>query len=103
MEKEMKTTRIVIRGVDLEVRHDGMVIHEVQPYQDQEDILPVLSQSARTEIRDTLKDVNYREVTRLTPEQELRALGAVQDFRSDPTIPWENRRGGMREHSDGLS
>jgi hypothetical protein len=70
---------MIIRLVDLEVVHDGEIVHEVQPVHDQEDILPVLSVAARNDIDK-----------------------ALRNFYSDPTIPLANRRGGMREHADGL-
>lgn len=35
--------------------------------------------------------------------KEAQVLIAGQDFHSDPTIPLSQRRGGMREHADGLS
>lgn len=42
---------IEVRGVKLDVYHDGDVIHEVQTYNDQEDILPLLDACVVAELR----------------------------------------------------
>lgn len=47
----MITETIEVRGVKLDVYHDGDTIHEVQTYEGQEDILPLLDACVVAELR----------------------------------------------------
>jgi hypothetical protein len=76
---------VVVKGIKLDISHDGTTIFEVQPYHDQDDILPLLSRETRNAIE---------KATGL----EIYALKVVPD----PTIPLSQRRGGMDFHRDGL-
>lgn len=46
----MKTTTISVRGVLLDVEHDGTVINEVRVLHPQDDISPLLSEGRRQQI-----------------------------------------------------
>jgi hypothetical protein len=80
---------VVVKGIKLDISHDGTTIFEVQPYHDQDDILPLLSRETRNAIE---------KATGL----EIYALKVVGTFLSDPTIPLSQRHGGMDFHRDGL-
>jgi hypothetical protein len=78
---------VVVKGIKLDISHDGTTIFEVQPYHDQDDILPLLSRETRNAIEKATGLEIY--TLKVTPG-------------CDPTIPLSQRRGGMDFHRDGL-
>jgi hypothetical protein len=42
---------LTVRGVKLDIQHDGDVIHCIEPYSDQEDILPIIDVCVIAELR----------------------------------------------------
>jgi len=80
----MISETIEIRGVKLDVYHDGDVIHEVQTYQGQEDILPLLDACVVAELRAIL-----------FPQSEI-VPGVYELFMDDsPTLAEVNARRGF--------
>jgi hypothetical protein len=68
----MITTTIEVRGVKLDIRHDGDTVHCIEPH-DQEDIYPLLDARMVAEIRaelfgSTLAEVNARRGFPTLPE-----------------------------------